>query len=340
MERCSFVTAALAFLAPIGMASAQTPFTQYAAPDGTFTILFPGTPSVSTPEAEYARDSTPFMNRNYVVSADAIYVVTTSDYAADMAHADLTRILSGIAQGCGGTYTIRNHDSYQRYSSVLALIECPPAPGRDRELLLDRVVASGNRIYQIAYSASPLDEHRSSAFLNSLHINSGSEEQQTASVPAAPGPGSGAGAAAPPTAFTPYSAPDGTFTVLFPGTPTADPPETSTLSDGTLLTSRRYSASSDAAYTVETEDYANSVEKTDLASPAAAAAKVCGGTVSVLNREPWQSHPAALFRLDCQPIVAIERVVANGKRLYQIVYTAYQLNPDRSSQFLNSLHIN
>jgi hypothetical protein len=172
VKRSSFVTAALAFLAPIGMARAQTPFTQYTSPDGAFTVLFPGTPEVSAPDVLKLPDGTSMTGRSYHVQTDdADYQVATTDYPTDKETADLTVMPAVAAQSCAGTYAIGNRDTFQGHPAARFQVNCPAQADLPATVLVVQAVVIGKRLYRVMYGATKVDPDRSSTFLNSLHIN-------------------------------------------------------------------------------------------------------------------------------------------------------------------------
>lgn len=148
------------------------------------------------------------------------------------------------------------------------------------------------------------------------------------------------------TAFTQYKSPDGAFTVMFPGTPEIDPPQTQSRPDGTSYTESRYSVQDDAGYLIDVADYPNTNEMPDAESGSSAEAKGCGGTYTIRNRDNFQGHTAALIQVNCPAsdtqgaLVILEQFIVNGNRVYMVAYGAATLNAERSSQFLNSFHIN
>jgi hypothetical protein len=102
---------------------------------------------------------------------DANYGLVTFDYATDMQTADLSAGASAQAASCGGTYTVRNHDSNRGQPGVLVEVSCPADARGGALVVLEQVVVHGKRVYQMSYGAPTINPDRSSTFLNSLHIN-------------------------------------------------------------------------------------------------------------------------------------------------------------------------
>lgn len=171
MTKSSLATIALAFLAPVSMATAQTAFTQYASPDGAFTVLFPGTPAVSDLQTHTRSDGITYTERRYSVDDDGGYLVDVADYPSASVIPDVETGASAEANGCGGTYVIRNRDTYQGHTGALIQVNCPASGGQGGMVVVEQFVQIGNRIYMAAYGAATLNADRSSQFLGSLHIN-------------------------------------------------------------------------------------------------------------------------------------------------------------------------
>lgn len=173
MKISAFAAAALALLATTSIAAAQAPFTSYTPPDGKFTVMFPGSPTVGAPHVEKTTSGISYNEQLYAVSEgnSAAYLLMTIDYdpSANLVH-DWNTLAAG-ANTCGGTVSVRNTDTYQGHPAALIQVNCPATTDLPPTVALDRAVFNGNRLYQILYIAPTVDPDRSSTFLNSLHIN-------------------------------------------------------------------------------------------------------------------------------------------------------------------------
>lgn len=165
------LTAALMLVAATSLATAQTAFTQYTSPDHAFTVLFPGTPTVSDLETHTRSDGTTYTERRYAVEDDAGYLVDVADYPSSDAIPAVETGAAAEASGCGGTYTIRNRDNFQGHPGALIQVTCPAKAAQGGLMVVEQFVANGSRIYMVAYGGAAIDANRSSTFLNSLHIN-------------------------------------------------------------------------------------------------------------------------------------------------------------------------
>lgn len=171
MKRIALLAAAFALAATTGIAAAQTAFTPYKSPDGAFTVLFPGTPTVSDLETHTRSDGTTYTERRYAVEDDAGYLVDVADYPSSDTIPAVETGAAAEASGCGGTYNIKNRDNYQGHPGALIQVTCPAKAGQGGLMVVEQFVANGSRIYMVAYGGAAIDANRSSTFLNSLHIN-------------------------------------------------------------------------------------------------------------------------------------------------------------------------
>lgn len=173
MKMPAFAAATLTLLAATGIAAAQAPFTSYTAPDGKFTAMFPGNPTVGAPHVEKTTSGISYNEQVYQVDEGntASYLLMTIDYdpGANLAH-DWNTLAAG-ANTCGGTVSIKNTDTYQGYPAALIQVNCPATADHAALVALDHAVFNGSRLYQLIYVAGTTDPDRSAQFLNSLHIN-------------------------------------------------------------------------------------------------------------------------------------------------------------------------
>lgn len=173
MKLSAFAAVAFGLLATASIAAAQAPFTSYTAPDGKFTVMFPGAPNVGTPESDKTTGGIPYNQQLYAVSEgnNAAYLLMTIDYdpSTNLSH-DWNTLAAG-ANTCGGTVSIKNTDLYNGHPAALIQVNCPATSDLPPTVALDQAVFNGNRLYQLLYIAPTVDPSRSSTFLNSLHIN-------------------------------------------------------------------------------------------------------------------------------------------------------------------------
>lgn len=167
------LTAALALAAATSLATAQTAFTQYASPDGAFTVLFPGTPTIHPPQAMKTNSGISFTMARYTVAEGntAAYVMMTIDYDPNSQVSIDWPTRAAQANTCGGTASLRNTDTYQGHPAALIQVNCPASADLPPTVVLDQAVFNGHRLYELIYVAPTVDANRSSTFLSSLHIN-------------------------------------------------------------------------------------------------------------------------------------------------------------------------
>lgn len=148
--------------------------------------------------------------------------------------------------------------------------------------------------------------------------------------------------------FKSYTAPDAKFSIMFPGTPKVSPPIQQKTEDGQIFVEQHYAVADDGAYMLLTGDYPFATNNSALSGIAGAQAAACGAPPATIRSERnVQGRPALLFTVNCPKtedhaaISLIVQAVADGKRLYRVMYgSSDKPDDDRVLRFLVSFHIN
>lgn len=157
----------------IGSAAAQLPLKSYTAPDAKFSIMFPGTPNVSSPIEQKTEDGQMFTEQHYAVADDGAYMLLTGDYPFATDNSVLSGIARAQATACGAPpATVRSDKNVQGRPALLFTVNCPKTENHAAISLIVQAVADGNRLYRVMYGTSDKpDDERVLRFLISFHIN-------------------------------------------------------------------------------------------------------------------------------------------------------------------------
>lgn len=174
------MTRILAVMLLIGSAAAQLPFKSYTAPDARFSIMFPGTPNVSSPVQQKTDDGQTFTEQHYAVADDGAYMLLTGDYPFLTGNSALNGIAKAQAAACGAPpATIRSDKSVQGRPALLFTVNCPKTETHDAISLTVQAVADGNRLYRVMYGTGDKpDDERVLRFLISFRINGSATHSQ------------------------------------------------------------------------------------------------------------------------------------------------------------------
>lgn len=167
------MTRILGVMLLIGSAAAQLPFKSYTSPDARFSIMFPGTPNVSSPIQQKNDDGQIFTEQHYAVADDGAYMLLAGDYPFSTDNSALTGIAQAQATACGAPpATIRSDKNVQGRPALLFTVNCPKTQNHAAISLIVQAVADGNRLYRVMYGSSDKpDDDRVLRFLVSFHIN-------------------------------------------------------------------------------------------------------------------------------------------------------------------------
>ena len=155
------------------------------------------------------------------------------------------------------------------------------------------------------------------------------------------------GSAAAQTPFKPYTPPDAKFTISFPGTPDVSAPSQQQTGEGNTFTEQHYAVADDAAYVLLTADYTFAISNTALQNIAKEQAASCGAPPATIKSDRnVQKRSALLFAIDCPKtekhpeISLLVQAVADGNRIYRVIYGGDNPDDQRVIRFLTSFHIN